>query len=199
MERMALPDPFIKRKTKILQQLAVPDVEYDDLSPKGSVDEGIRELIAEINKVEGAVTTSSCAGRVAVFLEGRKTLKTAKGGETQNTEIVDGGERGEEERDEEGGEEGGDDRDGEDEARKTIAKAGGKGGGGRWLFVSHDPIPALQPASSWAEKFGMIRDENEDNLLANTSIEEVRWVHFKFEPMVSHSFLPHSRILIGKR
>lgn len=61
---------FAERKGKILSQLAIPDQEYTDLSPKGSVDEGIRKFVDEINLLDGFVTTSSCAGRVAVFLDG---------------------------------------------------------------------------------------------------------------------------------
>jgi tRNA wybutosine-synthesizing protein 3 len=64
---------FILRKEKILQQLSVPDDEYNDLSPKGSVDEGIKALINDINSIEGLVTTSSCAGRVSVYLDGSYT------------------------------------------------------------------------------------------------------------------------------
>ncbi|KAK0633585.1 methyltransferase TYW3-domain-containing protein [Immersiella caudata] len=63
---------FIRRKTTILAQLSVPDSEYTDASPKGSVDGGIRTLIDEINNRDGLVTTSSCAGRVSVYLEGQK-------------------------------------------------------------------------------------------------------------------------------
>ncbi|KAH6667528.1 methyltransferase TYW3-domain-containing protein [Halenospora varia] len=58
-----LTQSFLAKKKRILQQLAVPDEDYDDLSPKGSVDLGIRDLIEEINALEGCVTTSSCAGR----------------------------------------------------------------------------------------------------------------------------------------
>ncbi|KAF2130838.1 hypothetical protein P153DRAFT_430144 [Dothidotthia symphoricarpi CBS 119687] len=64
---------FEARKHKILEQLSAPDGEYQDLSPKGSVDEPIRDLIDEINSLDGLVTTSSCSGRISVFLEGRKT------------------------------------------------------------------------------------------------------------------------------
>ncbi|KAF2036275.1 hypothetical protein EK21DRAFT_52340 [Setomelanomma holmii] len=64
--------PFETRKQNILAQLGVPTGEYHDLSPKGSVDEPIRDLIDEINSIAGFVTTSSCSGRVSVFLEGRK-------------------------------------------------------------------------------------------------------------------------------
>lgn len=67
-----VPAVFEARKNKILEELSLPDAEYTDLSPKGSVDEGIRDLIRDINALPGLVTTSSCAGRISVFLEGRK-------------------------------------------------------------------------------------------------------------------------------
>ncbi|KAL4781586.1 methyltransferase TYW3-domain-containing protein [Aspergillus varians] len=67
-----IPPIFISRKNKILADLSTPDEEYSDLSPKGSVDEGIRDLIQDINTLPGLVTTSSCAGRISVFLEGRR-------------------------------------------------------------------------------------------------------------------------------
>lgn len=72
-----MPATFQDRKAKILQDLSIPDDQYEDLSPKGSVDEGIKYLISEINGLPDYVTTSSCAGRVAVYLEG---AKGAKGG-----------------------------------------------------------------------------------------------------------------------
>lgn len=117
----------------------MPDSDYTDLSPKGSVDEGIRNLIDEINVIDGLVTTSSCAGRVSVFLEGRKSL--------------------------EAGQEVG-----------QIATPGGKGGGGAWLLVSHDPIKG----KGWVDELGL-SDENEQS---KTSASR-RLIHFKFEPMVS--------------
>ncbi|KAK5115441.1 hypothetical protein LTR85_009901 [Meristemomyces frigidus] len=72
-----MPVSFQDRKTKILSDLSTPDEQYQDLSPKGSVDERIRELISEINASLEYVTTSSCAGRMAVYLEG---ARGAKGG-----------------------------------------------------------------------------------------------------------------------
>ena len=68
----AVSDSFESRKRKILADLSIPNEEYTDLSPKGSVDDGIRDLIRDINGLPGLVTTSSCAGRISVFLEGRK-------------------------------------------------------------------------------------------------------------------------------
>ncbi|KAF1997956.1 hypothetical protein P154DRAFT_524495 [Amniculicola lignicola CBS 123094] len=67
-----MPTRFELKKQRILEQLETPEEEYSDLSPKGSVDEPIRPLIAEINQLQGLVTTSSCSGRISVFLEGKK-------------------------------------------------------------------------------------------------------------------------------
>jgi tRNA wybutosine-synthesizing protein 3 len=67
-----IPASFTRTKKQILANLSVPQNEYFDKSPKGSVDEGVKDLIDEINAYEGLVTTSSCAGRISVFLEGEK-------------------------------------------------------------------------------------------------------------------------------
>lgn len=150
-----LPQSFQRKKRKILEQLAVPETEYDDLSPKGSVDAGIRDLIDEINGREGLVTTSSCGGRVSVFLEG---VRNSEGG---------GG----------GGEEG-------EDGRIHVGKGagvGGKGGGGRWLFVSHDRIELDQVGESIAKLLGMGKCLSQP---AITGTRPTRLIHFKFEPMV---------------
>jgi tRNA wybutosine-synthesizing protein 3 len=72
-----IPPFFVSRKNKILAELSAPEEEYSDLSPKGSVDEGIRDLIEDINTLPGLVTTSSCAGRISVFLGGEKSAQFA--------------------------------------------------------------------------------------------------------------------------
>lgn len=147
--RGALPAPppsFTQRKERILAQLAVPEGEYTDASPKGSVDEGIRVLIDGINALEGFVTTSSCAGRVSVFREG--------------------------------------------EGRK-LAGVGGKGGGGNWLFVSHDPVPLEdgEPERDLEDLLGLKEAENQEasSERVDDSLRDgaaARLIHFKFEPMV---------------
>jgi tRNA wybutosine-synthesizing protein 3 len=166
---MPLPPSFLAKKKRILLQLAVPISQYDDLSPKGSVDEGILELIGEINAVEGCVTTSSCAGRVSVFLEGKKSSQSEP-----NEEDGDGGKNelldGEEVIDGAG-------------ARETKAGVGGKGGGGRWLFVSHDAVDIEKHTSDLAGYLGMRRRDGDVTMQGNA--REVRFIHFKFEPMVS--------------
>lgn len=84
---------FTARKNKILEELSLPDAEYTDLSPKGSVDEGIRDLIRDINALPGLVTTSSCAGRISVFLEGRKK-SPASAPVTEQRQFVPSGGKG---------------------------------------------------------------------------------------------------------
>ncbi|KAF3768801.1 hypothetical protein M406DRAFT_250987 [Cryphonectria parasitica EP155] len=155
----AVPTAFTRRKTAILAQLALPDEEYADLSPKGTVDAGIRDLIGEINGAEGLVTTSSCAGRVSVFLEGSRR----KHGE------------------------------GEVRVSSTVAGVGGKGGGGRWLFVSHEPVELHGKLDSEPNIVGAllgmddpIFDGREGAPAQEMSGGESRLIHFKFEPMILH-------------
>ncbi|RDL41088.1 uncharacterized protein BP5553_01067 [Venustampulla echinocandica] len=157
----ALPQSFISKKKKILEQLAVPSDEYGDLSPKGSIDEGIRDLIDEINRIDGCVTTSSCAGRVSVFLEGSRTVSN-----TEQDGLLDASRI---------------------EASSKSAGVGGKGGGGRWLFVSHDPVDIQSLTPQWSEMLGMHREQTGavDSLLQGNS-HDARFIHFKFEPMILH-------------
>lgn len=118
---------FKEKKEGVLQSLSQPDEEYHDLSPKGTVDEGIRDLIQKINNTQGLVTTSSCAGRVSVFLEGGRSKQRLQDGPDSA----------------------------EDDAARSGSK-GGKGGG-RWLFISHDvaELPESSTRVEWREKFGM--------------------------------------------
>ncbi len=178
----ALPGPspgFRARKREILDRLAVPTADYTDASPKGSVDEGIRHLITEINRREGLVTTSSCAGRVSVFLEGRKKAPAA----AARAGSLSAGAKPEDD-------DGEDDEDGEP-ARSTarLASAGGKGGGGSWLFVSHDPIDVSEqsPAdasSRWEALFGLGQSTDGVEPGDSGARDSERLIHFKFEPMV---------------
>ncbi|KAF2689311.1 hypothetical protein K458DRAFT_291341 [Lentithecium fluviatile CBS 122367] len=140
---------FETRKRTILEQLDAPDEEYHDLSPKGSVDAPIRSLIRSINHIDGLVTTSSCSGRISVFLEGRKA-------EISNPEP-----QGE-----------------------LIAGPGGKGGGGSWLFSSHDPVPVPEVASPshYGHMFGL----QQGGVGSSAPDVSARFIHLKFEPMILH-------------
>lgn len=143
---------FDARKQKILEQLEAPDEEYHDLSPKGSIDAPIRDLISEINVNDGIVTTSSCSGRISVFLEGRKADSNAPA-------FVE-------------------------DSEESRAGPGGKGGGGTWLFISHEPIDVSDTvsASDLLQDFGF-----EGAASGETGAIDVhrRFIHIKFEPMVS--------------
>jgi tRNA wybutosine-synthesizing protein 3 len=142
---------FHVKKRQILEQLDTPDEQYHDLSPKGSVDEPIRPLIGDINRLDGLVTTSSCSGRVSVFLEGRK----------KNGLILDA----------------------EAEDETSRAGPGGKGGGS-WLFISHSPIESSKDvlSSYFMKMFGFPELPVEKNQTAGV---DYRYIHLKFEPMVS--------------
>lgn len=154
------PHSFGLRKAQILAELSVPSEEYTDASPKGSVDEGVRDLIDEINALDGLVTTSSCAGRLSVFLEGRKehndsrTEQPAEFREETEPETV-----------------------GVRIKPEKLASSGGKGGGGTWLFVSHEPIVDRETLTKLFACF----PESTEAVNEPTR----RFIRLKFEPMVS--------------
>lgn len=150
-----IPTSFLIKKDKILSALAVPDADYTDLSPKGSVDEGIRDLINIINGMEGVVTTSSCAGRISIFFEGAKV--EGSGDEVQSDELQ----------------------------TTQLSVPGGKGRGGRWLFVSHGRVDAKAASEeqSLSKLFGVAHQRGGRPLL---DPRRTRYVRFQFEPMVSH-------------
>ncbi|OHE99793.1 tRNA wybutosine-synthesizing protein [Colletotrichum orchidophilum] len=194
------PATFTTRKHKILEQLSVPDAEYTDASPKGSVDVGIRELIDELNALDGFVTTSSCAGRVSVFLEGRKAAAgAAEGTTTKDQQVVVPPSQN--------------DEDGPTSAAAaapaTIAGPGGKGGGGTWLFVSHDPVSESHDGDEdLLRVLGLVDEGKTGAEAAGGSIgisgsaqsgRRKRLVHFKFEPMILHvltASLAHAQLIL---
>jgi len=156
---------FDDRKSRILAQLSSSS---PDASPKGSIDVQIQAQVQRLNEHNDVVTTSSCSGRISVFLEGAKTQEPevyTTEGESPPLEVRNGGPKG----------------------TATVAGVGGKGGGGRWLFVSHEPVDleGVTPVELCNLLFG-------DELIAtNTDGDgyEVelwpspRFVHFKFEAM----------------
>lgn len=155
-----IPPQFTAKKEAILASLSVAEPLYTDLSPKGSIDEAIRPLIERVNALEGVVTTSSCAGRVSVFLEGIKHADQEEN--RDDAESSHGGSRGQ------------------------AAVPGGKGMGGRWLFVSHSPVQFPTGEDSIASRFGM-EDQSklyDDENPMEFEQDQVRLARFQFEPMV---------------
>jgi len=145
----SIPPNFTPKKSTIISALATPSDTYTDLSPKGSVDAGIKSLIDHINTLDGIVTTSSCAGRISVFLEG---VKTSAGGAGQAT------------------------------------VPGGKGMGGRWLFVSHDAVEmplGVESEDRPVTRLLGLKPQQRD--VQSVLGPEARFVKFQFEPMVSLS------------
>lgn len=171
---------FQAKKEKILSDLSRPDEEYSDLSPKGSVDLNIRPLIRDINDLPGLVTTSSCAGRISVFLEG---------GWLPKSEVNYAGLDPPRQSTEGSGIKGGDDGEREQGKRNQdqFAPTGGKGSG-KWLFVSHDPVVMNEDEKGVGENgktaheaFGLTPGDGSTDP-KNTG--QLRLVRFHFEPMV---------------
>ena len=151
---------FNSKRTQILQRLSTPDLDYVDASPKGSVDEGIRKLVEEINSTPGFVTTSSCAGRIAVFLEGAHGDQTSTS--SAANKLTDDGSLGKKD--------------------SVMASTGGKGGG-KWLFTSHSPIDVsnLSNAGALFQRLVFHRDAE---VSFPSPDARPQYIRFKFEPMV---------------
>jgi tRNA wybutosine-synthesizing protein 3 len=128
-------DSFEQKKSWILNDISTTLGGIRDASPKGSIDELCLPIMETINAHKDMVTTSSCSGRVSVFLEGYKV-------------------------------------------KEGHVKVGAKGDGGRWLFVTHDKN----------QLEGWYRDPmfHYQNTPANNLDEKIRYVLFKFEPLILH-------------
>ena len=161
-----IPSAFAAKKATILASLALPSSEYSDLSPKGTIDEAIIPLIEKINQLEGVVTTSSCAGRVSVFLEGKKIKGCLSHGKDVGAEQAI-----------------------ENSKSEQIGVSGGKGNGGRWLFISHEPVnvgQATAAGGSLLNVFGISGQNEQSCFIPGSSLGRLRMRHarFQFEPMV---------------
>ncbi|KAL9625632.1 MAG: hypothetical protein Q9160_000345 [Pyrenula sp. 1 TL-2023] len=165
-----VPLTFQQKKDQILAELAVPTAEYTDASPKGSVDEEIRDLIDFVNALEGYVTTSSCAGRITVYAEGQKKARAHKDSSSPSR------------------------------SRPETATTGGKGGGGRWLFVSHEPVDSRQNVPIRFSRSSQDSKNPRHESLAAVEPQNARFIRFAFEPMILHvmtASLRHARPLLS--
>ena len=144
---------FTAQKTKLLQRLTAPNASNTNHSSKEGVDVGIRSLVDEINKIDTLATTSSCAGRVVVYLEGS--------GSSSSPSHLD-----------------------DDMGISGLAIAT-DGDRDQSLFVSHDPLP-LSGKRPVAPMLGL---SDHTNLGVPSTIEGVRWVRCKFEPLVRRIFV----------
>ena len=164
-QKQQIPLSFKTKKDAILASLSTPESAYTDLSPKGSVDAAIKPLIDRINALEGVVTTSSCAGRLSIFLEGRKSCK----GRERRVGVKD--------------------NEGFAKESEQAAVPGGKGLGGKWLFVSHEPVILPMKGENkgcLSQLLGLGSSEVQNEALAfSGDVNEMPLVRFQFEPMVS--------------
>ena len=163
-QKQPIPPSFTTKKNTILASLSTPESAYTDLSPKGSVDAAIKPLIDRINALEGVVTTSSCAGRLSVFLEGRKSCK---GHERRGDAKVN---------------------EGFGKESEQAAVPGGKGLGGKWLFVNHEPVVLSKKGENkedLSQILGLGSSGAQNEALAlSGDVNDMRLVRFQFEPMV---------------
>lgn len=135
---MSKQNPFDQKKNAILE--GINSLE-PDLSPKGSIDHLCLPIMDLINSHKDMVTTSSCSGRISVFVEGTKSVS--------------------------------------DDETKT----GGKGLGGRWLYVSHEQDKVL----NWIDT--LREDEIEFESVEDTGDEfdnSIRYILYKYEPFILH-------------
>lgn len=129
---------FAQKKQQILSEISSTDESSPDASPKGTIDEAIIPLIDIINQSADFVTTSSCSGRVSVFLEGVK----------------------------------------------SPSKIGGKGLGGKWLYVTHDKRELRENNCNWWQDQVKNHKEKEEEVGIEVTDDTTRYVIYKFEPMV---------------
>ena len=154
------------------------------------------------------MTTSSCAGRVSVFLEGRKKSNgkdQAWRGEAKGCGTDEGVTDGVDEDDSSGGvRNGGAIREDGQKGKRQKSVPGGKGSGGRWLFVSHEPLDGgVMRRQGLSKAFGIDVSETEGKGASNSMTSQLRFVRFQFEPMVCRyvheSFFQGSIALIVRR
>lgn len=136
---MARQNPFDQKKASILSEIQST---LPDLSPKGDVDILCYPIMDLVNSHNDMVTTSSCSGRLSVFVEGTKK-------------------------------------------HNGLQKSGGKGEGGRWLFVTHES----EEVRGWIEKVdpsAFALDQNDFEHKFGDSVSGKRLVLYKYEPFILH-------------
>lgn len=152
-------DPFGQKKAYILKQVELTDESHHDASPKGTIDTPLLPLIHLINRHEDMFTTSSCSGRVSVFLEGDRIVSSFNSSGESTTIMKDM-------------------QTVPVETSNMREKIGGKGAGGKWLFVTHEPSELI--TENWLKQ---VKEYHEENPLTDDTTK--RYLLYKFEAMVS--------------
>ncbi|KAK6533258.1 hypothetical protein TWF694_002211 [Orbilia ellipsospora] len=155
---------FAAKKRSILDGLA----SGADASPKGNVDIHILPIMEFLNSCDGMVTTSSCSGRLSVYLEGNKYDPSTSEASHRSSDGHINSDRSSE--------------------ISNVATIGGKGGGGRWLFVTHDIFPEENMKDA-VELLHTLLGNLPSERLSSSEAElskGTRFIHLKFEPMILH-------------
>lgn len=191
-QTLLVPQLFAVKKQKILAELSVPTSEYADKSPKGSVDTQILDLINLINSHEGWVTTSSCSGRVTVFVEGPTADDTERNQSDSNDAAarIDAVTQ---------------DTSNQIIRPQTIKTTPGGKGGGHWLFVSHDPtsleaISDIQSHDRFLRQFGLDNNNDTTPLSSEGKYDHPNLIHLQFSPLILHvlcASLQHAKPLLA--
>ena len=79
-------------------------------------------------------------------------------------------------------------------AEGQAAVPGGKGMGGRWLFVSHEPVHFNKEGSYLATRLGMSYQLELYDYQKDMDINQMRLARFQFEPMVRRAIM-HTSML----
>jgi tRNA(Phe) wybutosine-synthesizing methylase Tyw3 len=137
-----------------------------DKSPKGSVDAHIQDLVDLINQHPHYATLSSCSGRISLFDHGDANLISANA-------PIQADEGAPLARDEQL----------EVYMNPQGRPESGKGGSGRWLLVSHDPV---EPEQVFSIFFPPTLDTDKaDDTDTASSHNHPTWT-FKLEPFLLH-------------
>ena len=149
---------FGLKKAEILRKLERDPSIYTDKSPKGKLDEQIVELVHDLNTIDGLITTSSCSGRISVFLDGYPRMSQTELSLESTNEIVS--------------------EDLGKEAGRWLFSSHGP------LFVEREPAQN----DKFLTLFGLNyprQDGTERSLPSGfQDVSQYRCIHFKFEPMV---------------
>ncbi|KAL9074164.1 MAG: hypothetical protein Q9157_004478 [Trypethelium eluteriae] len=143
-----------------MHKLGVDSSSYSDKSPKGSVDEQIVDLIQDINAIDGLVTTSSCAGRISVFLDSLNRMQSAQKPQ----------------------------KDAHENSIEDINQERGRWlfSSHTPLDIQHAPTETPEIMTLFSLHRLEQKGENDNILSSAESISRRRCIHFKFEPMILH-------------
>ncbi|KAL8990624.1 MAG: hypothetical protein Q9169_008082 [Polycauliona sp. 2 TL-2023] len=190
-----IPPSFQTLKSRILKSLAVPTTSYTDASPKGTLDTAIVPLIERLNTLEGVGRKRVAVREVGVG--GKDAGDKGSGDGDGDSDEVETEERvngdGETVDDE------GEVRAGKAENKNKKSVPGGKGMGGRWLFVSHERLempeyqnPNDERGDELTKLFGLTNTVNtksqseHERARKSSDTKNARFVRFAFEPMILH-------------